>query len=479
MKASPLLRRLPISLAVAAAVLAGCAAPSPTRPADTLAALPAPALPAGATVQPGLAIERWWTLFDDAELTALVEQALARNHDLGIAAARVREARARLDEARGARLPSLELQAGHSRARQAADALPPGAERIGSSHSAALVGRYDVDLWGRLAAGSRAAQAQLRAQEWTLAGVQWSLTAHLAETHFSLRALQRQIGIAEAMRSSRGATLDLRRREQAAGSASEFELRRAQAELAETEVTLASLRRQRVSLEATLALLAGRSPEEAAAPEAARTPLDPTRPFAARLPEGDAGAMLLRRPDLLEAEARLAAAREDVAGARAATLPAVRLTGSLGSDARTLAGLFDGPGFVWSVALNLAQSVFDGGQARARVDQAAARAEAAHIAYRQAVLGAVVELRQAYDTLALTEAAQRGEQDRVAALERARTLARTGVRAGALSPLDELDAERNAFSAQLAEVTAYRDRLIGQVAAYKALGGGAAVTAHP
>ncbi|WP_127996253.1 efflux transporter outer membrane subunit [Piscinibacter defluvii] len=458
-----------------AAVLAGCATapPAPTeRRLVAAAELPVLAPAAHARLEAGLAIERWWTLFGDPALDRLIEQALRDSHDLAAAAARVREAQARLDELRGARRPALDLQASHGRARQSAEGTPAGAPRVGGSHRVALVARHEIDLWGRLAAASDAAGAQLRAQQWARASVEWGLSAQLAEVHFGLRALQRQLEIAEAVRAGRATTLALRRREQAAGIANEFDLRRAEAELAGTEATLAALRRQRAALEATLALLAGRPLAQVVDREAPHEALDPGAPFQARLPQGDAAELLLRRPDLRQAEAQLAAAQADVDAARAATLPTLALSGSVGSDVRSLSNLFDGPGMVWSLALSATHHLFDGGQGRSRVAQADARADAALAGYRQAVLAAVLELREAYATLDLSQQALQAEQARTAALARSRRLAGLGYASGAFGYLDLLDAERHHFQAQLDEVDAYRDRLLGQVAAFKALGGG-------
>ncbi|MES2959560.1 MAG: efflux transporter outer membrane subunit [Pseudomonadota bacterium] len=463
------------TLAIALA-LAGCAGLVPRHhPAELVpGGLPTTAAPAtGAAVQAQISIDRWWTLFGDAELDRLVEQALALNQDLALAAARLREARAQSDEVRGGQRPSLDLQAANSRSRQSIDALGlPAAERTLSSHRVSLVGAYEVDLWGRLAAGSDAARSRLLAQVWSRASVEWSLTAQLAEAHFSLRALQRQLEISEAVRASREHSMSLRRTEQAAGATSEFDLRRAEAELAAAEVTIASLKRQRVGLEAALALLAGRPAATLFDAEPTRAALDPSLPFTARLPQGDAAELLRRRPDLRQAEAQLAAARADIKAARAATLPALRLSGSVGSDVRELSNLFSGPGFAWSLAANVAQSIVDGGRLQARVDQSDARADAALASYRRNVAMALTELREAYVALDITQQAQHAERQRVAALARAEGLARLGFEVGALGRLDLLDAERNHFQAQLAEVDAYRDRLIGQVAAFKALGGG-------
>jgi outer membrane protein TolC len=171
----------------------------------------------------------------------------------------VREARARLDQARGAQA-AAPRPAGAERSRPPIRRRPPGQrlpdrlEPFGSRSSP----RYEIDLWGRLASASDAARQRLLAEQWARASIAWSLTAQLAEAHFTLRAVQRQVEISEAVRASRAATLSLRRREQSAGIGNEFDLRRAEAELAATDATLVTLARQRVDLEATLALLAGR-----------------------------------------------------------------------------------------------------------------------------------------------------------------------------------------------------------------------------
>ncbi len=465
-----------LTASVGAWLLVGCAglAPSRPQPQPLPGGLPAVAAPLAApVVQAPVAIDRWWTLFGDAELERLIERALANNQDLAAAAARLREARAQLDEARGAQRPALEWQASSGRSRQSADALGgASAASTTSSHRVALVGNYEIDLWGRLAAGSDAARSRLAAQAQSRAAVEWGLSAQLAEAHFTLRALQRQLEISESVRASRERSVDLRRTEWRAGASNEFEFRRAEAEFAAAQTTITSLKRQRITLEGRLALLTGRSTSTLFDAEPALAPLDPSLPFVARLPAGNAVELLQRRPDLRQAEAELAAAQADIAAARAAALPPFRLSGSVGSDARELSNLFSGPGFAWTLASSAAQTIFDGGRTRARVDQADARAELALAQYRRGVANALTELREAYLAIELAQQAQRAEHQRVAALARAERLARLGFEVGAIGQLDLLDAERNHFQAQLAEVDAYRDRLIGQVAAFKALGGG-------
>jgi NodT family efflux transporter outer membrane factor (OMF) lipoprotein len=462
-----------LSLLALAACSTATPAPGSERPLVGVSALPVLQAGAGAQQEAGLAIDRWWMLFDDPALAALIEQALRDNHDLVAAAARVREARARLDDVQGSRLPSLDFQELDGRSRQSADSgLPTGTPLTATRQQLQLVARYELDLWGRLSSSQDAARSRLLAQEWARASIAWSLSAQIAEAHFSLRAVQRQIALSTAARGTRATSLGLRQRERAAGIANEFDLRRAEAELASSDGTLATLQRQRLALEATLALLAGRPLASITLAEVEREPLDPSRPYAVRLPAGPAAERLLQRPDVRRAEAQLAAAQADIASARAATLPSISLSGSVGSDVRSMSNLFNAPGFVWSVASNFTQNLFDGGQGKARVTQADARADAALADYRQVVLAALTELREAYAALDVTQQTEQAAAARVRAMERAHQLARLGHASGAFGYLDLLDAERNHQQAQLDEVSARRDRLLGQVAALKALGGG-------
>ena len=437
-----------------ALALAACA--TDTAKLELTPEIPALAAPASAKFE-ALSIERWWALFGDPELERLVDDALAHNADLESAVARVREAQASLGMARAAQSPTLDGVVNTSRNHQS--------ERSFSHHRVSLEAGYEADLWGKLASATAAARHQLFATEWARASLEWSLTASVAEAYFGLAAVERQLAISEAVRTSRLNTVLLRKKEQNVGAGSEFDLRRAEAELAATESTLAAL-------EHALALLSGRSPAEIAAGGFSTTQLSETFPVPNILPQGAASDLLVRRPDIRQAEAQLAAANASIDAARAATLPSIRLSGSVGSDSQTLSNLFSGPAAIWSLGASLAQPLLDGGRLRARVDEEKARGEQALAAYRKSVATAVADVREAYTNLDLTEQAFQAERNRVSSLARAHDLARRGHSAGALSYLDLLDAERNLYQAQLQQVGAYRDQLIGQVSAFKALGGG-------
>src|SRR4029453_19280654 len=121
------------------------------------------------------------------------------------------------------------------------------------------------------------------------------------------------------------------------------------------DASLAGLARQRVALESSLTLLLGRTPQQMVGGQLPRRALDERVTLTNLLPQGEAGPMLLRRPDIKRAEAQLAAADANIDAARGATLPALRLTGSIGSDARSISDLFSGPAFIWSIAASATQ----------------------------------------------------------------------------------------------------------------------------
>jgi multidrug efflux system outer membrane protein len=465
-----------LALAVAAA-LSGCASlpSSQVAPEAAVTAIPRLAPSSNISLKEDLAIDRWWTVFADHDLDRLMDEALARNEDLERAVARVREAQAGLDLARAAQSPTLDLQVRNGRSQQSevgATPLPRGVERRANTHRVSLEAGYELDLWGRLSSSSAAARQRLLATEWARATLEWSLTARLAEAYFGLAAVDRQIEISEAVRASRATTVQLRSRELAAGVGSEFDLRRAEAELTGTEATLASLARSRAALERAVTALLGRTPAEIAVGRIARMRIDERRAFPSVLPQGSAADLLLRRPDIRQAEAELAAANHSIEAARAGALPSVRLTGNIGTDAAAVGNLFRGASAIWSLFATLTQALADGGKAEARFHEEKARAEQSLAGYRKTVAGAVLDVREAYETLDITRQAFDAERSRAASLARAHQLARLGHQHGALNTLDLLDAERNWYQAQLQQVSAYRDQLVAQVSAFKALGGG-------
>jgi len=450
---------------VVALLLAGCAVqPDFKRPEIELPA----AWPGGA----GAPQARGWSLYGDPQLERLIEEALAANSDLARAVARVDEARALLAQAEAARMPSAGAQFERSRALSSAatGTLPPGVARERNNYRAALEVSYELDLWGRLAAASQAARAELLASEAARDAVRLALAAEVAKTWFALRALDAQVAATRGALALREQGLALQRRRFEGGLISEFELRQLEAEAAAARAQLPALEREREASEAALAVLLGRSPRailedriaRAAAPEALVAPVAP-----AGLPSE----LLLRRPDLVEAESRLAAANARVALARSAYFPSVQLTGALGSESAALANLFSGPAGIWRFAAAVSAPIFSGGRLEAQVDAAAARERQALAAYQSAIRNAFAEVRTALAAQARAAETFAAESERAAALAAALRLARLRYANGVASQLEVIDAERGLLAAEIARHEALRAQRAALADLYRALGG--------
>jgi NodT family efflux transporter outer membrane factor (OMF) lipoprotein len=401
----------------------------------------------------------WWKAFGSGELQALVDEALASSPDLAIAVERVRQAEAQVRVAGASLFPALD--AGYSARASKAD----GGTEKGSSIS--LAASYEVDLWGRNAAGVRGAEAGLKASAFDRDTVRLTLLAGVATAYFetlSLRgrlALAREnLGIAERVLS----VVQVRTRN---GAVSPLDLARQEAALLSQRSALLSLEQQERQTLAALAVLIGRAPQgfdlEAAGVAGMEVPsIDPGLP----------ADLLLRRPDLASAEAQLVAGNANLAAARAALLPKIQLTGSAGVASNALLAVLNGPTSAVSIAASLLQPIFDGGRLRGQVTIAESRERELVETYRKSILTAFADVEQALaaaSRLAERETLQALAQDRA---REALRLAEVRYREGADDLLSVLDAQRTLFDAQDQLAQIRRDRLESAVALYKALGGG-------
>jgi len=407
----------------------------------------------------------WRDYFRDARLVALIEQALAHNRDLRLAAARVREARALAQVAGAERGVPLDLGVALSSTRTPAGLTSSGraqrSERWGLD-----VGllNWEIDLWGRLARLEEAAAAQLAASEETQRAAQASLIAETANQYLLWLELGERLRLADAALEARRRTLELIERRRDVGLANDSELLAQRGALASLRAERAALIRQRDAVFSGLTLLVGQPVD--ALPGGALPQLPPIE---AGLPSE----LLLRRPDLRAAEARLRAARANVEAARLAFLPRISLTAALGLASRQLGELIDVDSGAWNFNPVVRLPLFDDGRRAGNVDLAAARQVAAVAEYEKAIQQA---LREVAELLAARAAWLEQWQAHRAAEEAQRhrfTLAEARFAAGASSLLEVLDAQRELWTAESARVQAERARLATEIALYKALGGGA------
>jgi multidrug efflux system outer membrane protein len=452
-------------LAVAlAAALAACA--------TTETKLPPVDLPA-TTATPVAGIDRWWTQFNDPQLTALIEETLAANLDLRLAVARIEEARANLRLARSYQYPAIDADAGAARSRRSDATEPrfPG-PLITNSYGAGLNVAYEVDLWGRLSANTTAAQAALLGTRYSAETVRTVLAAQVANAYFQLLSLDAELRLSRDTLATRVESVDLQKQRFDAGLIGDFEVRQAEGERATVASSIPPLQRAVAQTEAALAVLAGRSARAVFAPTVVRSVELRVDENAPAVPEGLPSDLLARRPDVRQAEANLVAANARITEARAQYFPAVALTARLGSESSDLSDLFSGPSVVWTIAGSVLQPIFNAGRIASQVEAATSQREQAELDYVRTVQSA---FRDAHDALVAHRAARESyvaQEDRRAQYAEALRLADLRYKAGYTSYIEVLDNQRNLLDAERARLVALRSRQSAVVDLYKALGGG-------
>jgi len=446
-------------LTAAFLLLAGCAL---TRSEPDTPELPLPdALPPVAQALPELPAP-WWRVFDDPALDALIREALERNPDIDITAARVAEARAIARAASADRLPSVGLEAGVERSRESVLTLPvPQAQTTQTSYYVQGSVRYELDLWGRYAHASEAARARLLASELDQEAVRLSLSGEVARAWYALKAASEQLDNARESLANREESLRIERIREEGGESDEFTLRRVQAEVASTRTAEQQFELEVVRRANALAVLLGRSPREMV--EGRVLPTGELPDSAPQLPAGLPSSVLELRPDIRAAVANLEAAAADVGVARADLFPRISLTGLFGWASLELDDLFSAPAETWSAAAALAQPLFEGGRRLAGVDRAEALKQQRRAEYAktvQAAFGEVLDALQGQQSLGSIQASA---SERAAALSRATELAELRYREGDIAYLELLDVRRDLFQSEIDLVAARRDAFANTV----------------
>ncbi len=449
---------------LAAALLAGCAAKVAAPPASTLQ-MPeqwrAP-LPDGAAAQPVNAA--WWQGFNDPALTALVTQALANNGDLRIARERVLDYRARVRAAGAAQNPTLSFDTAPARTRTLSAVT--GQPYITNVFAAEFQAAYEVDVWGRLANATEAAAATARAEEANLDAAALSVAGNVASGYLNLRGLDAQLELAQATLELRARSRDLARRQFDVGYSSRLESLQAQAEYDAAAEQIPQLQRQIFEQENALALLAGGVPGAIAR---GTTLADLAPP---PVPAGLPSELLRRRPDIARAEQTIAAANAQLAATRDQLLPSFRLTASGGIQSADFSDFLHGTAGLWRIGGSLVAPIFDGGRVQAATDSAAAQRNQALITYENTVRQAFAETENGLDAITrLREQVVQNDARRATAAETLR-IAHNRYTNGYAAYLEELDAQRNLYAADVTRLQLRARLLTASVDLYRALGGG-------
>ena len=457
-----------ISALVAACILAGCTSLAPTyeRPA---APVPS-AFPNASASNPGDATAiRWQDFFADARLRSLIELALANNRDLRVAVLNIEQARATYRVQDAQRLPSLTANGSGSHARVPADLSSTGAEMVTHQYSANIgVSAYELDLFGRVRNLSAQALDQYLATEEARRTTHISLVAEVATAYLSWSADMARLALARETLRSQGESYDLTKARASKGYASELSLRQIQTSVDGARVDVARYTGQVAQDRNAMTLLLGAAVPDSLVPE----PLSKQLDALPDVPVGLPSELLLRRPDLLQAEHQLKARTANIGVARAAFYPRISLTASAGSSSAELSNLFKSGSGAWSFVPQISLPIFDGGANKANLDSARAGRDIALAQYEKAIQTAFREVADALVQRVSVRDQLEAQRSLVEASEVALTLSDARYTRGIDGYLSVLDAQRSAYSARQALISTQLAQLSNGVTLYKALGGG-------
>lgn len=455
-----------LSRILAALALAGLVAGCQTTPTEP------PKLDLPPATVATLDLDRWWKAFGDPDLDRLVDEALANNLDLATALTRIDQARSVVLLSSSSLYPGVDLTLGPSRQRysELGGQAPPNNPQ--TTHSISLQASYELDLWGKFRTGTEAARRDLLSTRYARETVQASVAAEVARNYYSLLAADAELMFLRDTLKLREDTVVLQRDRFEGGVVGELDLRQAEAERASVAGNVAAVERLVSGYESALAVLTGRPPRAVYEARILRDVTLVRYVAVPELPSGLPSDLLERRPDIKQAEARLAAAAMRIDVARADYYPRVSLTGFYGSEATSFSSLFTGPAAIWGLAAGLVQPLFGLKAIEANVEAKTAARDEAVTLYRQAVQNAFRDVRDALANLRTARAALAAQSDRQAKLRQVQELAELRYRAGYSAYLEVLDAQRQLIDARTREIIAARDLRLALVDLATALGGG-------
>jgi multidrug efflux system outer membrane protein len=412
---------------------------------------------------------RWWEQFGDPALNGLIDEALRENRDLLIAAARVDQFVGQLSVVRSQFYPQIGYSLDASRNRSSRVGQPPlapGADPYYTLYQGALSAQWQIDLFGRVRRQSEAAQAQVYASEQGRRGVVLTLVTSVAASYIALRALDKQLEVAQRTAKNYAETariFDLRFK---GGVVSEVELAQVESQYQQALAAIPALEQQIAAQENLISILLGRNPGPIARGKAIGEFAVPGIP--ADLPS----TLLERRPDILQAEQTLVAANASIGAAKALYFPTLSLTGLLGSVSTAFGDFLTGPATAWTVAAGLTGPIFTFGLIEGQVQSAEAFEREALANYQQVIFNAFRETNDALVGTVKKREESAAQTKRVAALRDYARLSRLRFDNGYAGYIEVLYAENELFGAELNAVRSEAEAYTQVVNVYKAVGGG-------
>jgi NodT family efflux transporter outer membrane factor (OMF) lipoprotein len=462
-----------LMLPALALLIAGCMVGPDYQPPDDAAPSTWVGLTEQSSAAPSIAthqtpsIAAWWRTFNDPQMTALVDEALAANLDLQLAAARLRQARAARGVVAGGVWPILGASGSYQRTRSTV-----GGESVPSTRNVYQVGfdaAWELDLFGGIRRNIEAATADIEAAREDLRDAQVSLIAEVSLNYIQLRGLQQQIAIAQRNLQAQQHTADITRQRQQAGFVSRLDVVNAEAQVATTQAQIPELETATRQAIFALSALLARPPGDLLHELTETQPLPVTPPV---VPVGLPSHLLRRRPDIRRAEAHIHAATAQIGVATADLFPKISLTGSVSWQSNLLQHWISKPHLSSALGPTLQWAIFQGGSVVSNIRLQEALRDQAFLTYRKAVITAFQDVENALVAFAKEWEHRQALTDAVTANREAVRLATLLYTQGQSDFLSLLNAQRSLYISEDALVRSNQATAADLIALYKALGGG-------
>lgn len=408
---------------------------------------------------------KWWELFNDDELAALIDTALVNNQNVLMAASRIEEAMAMVGYSKADLWPVLGYDGTASRYQLNLDGT--GTSDPFNSFGAGLNLAWELDFWGKVRRSTEAARAELFASQYGQRAVQIGLITAVTNTYFALLDYDARLQISEKTLSSRKESLWIIQERYSKGIVPEIDLNQAEIQEADAAALVPLYRRAVAQTENALRVLLGKNPGPVTRNKVLSDVVIPPE-----IPAGIPSTLLQRRPDILQAEQMLVAQNARIGVAQAMRFPSFSLTGMLGAATADLSSFFSGESVVWSFGGNFLGPVFNFGKNKRRVEIERQRMKQDSLIYVKTVLQAFKEVEDALVEIKTLQNESKARYRQMIAADNAAKLSMERYNGGVTSYLEVLDSERSKFSAQLAASEVYRKYLDAYIKLYKALGGG-------
>ena len=408
---------------------------------------------------------QWWQGFGQPPLDRIMDQALQGNYDITAAGARIRQADAQLRVSSSALVPTLQMTSGAARTGQ--QTLATGKQANFNNFNILPAASYEIDFWGKNQDAKIAAQANVQASQYDLQTVHLTVQASVANTYFTILALQDRIALAESNLENALGTLDAFKARVEVGTASGLDVAQQDSVVAEQRAALPPLTLQLRQNTYALAILTGALPETL---RLERQPLSTDT-----LPTVGAGMpsqLLSRRPDIRWSESQLVAANASIKSTIASVYPSISLTAQGGVESNALSTLFSPAGLLFSIGASLTQPIFKGEALQGNIDLAQAKFDELAADYQKTVISAFQDVESALAAVDLTAKQEEAQKAAVATAQHTQEIVVAQMRSGTVDILTVLNAQRTLFQAQdqLAQVKlAHVQALVGL---FRALGGG-------